>query len=371
MTCPPASAAAIEALKHHAQSVLDADVEHYGTSRSSSSSKRFLSTIITSGTLQDKVSALTLAIQESPLHNVKAFQSLFALASKRSRTQAAGALGALVDLLGPGSLLPPSRRLRAFSAQPALLAALRNAAIIHWKEGDDLPRPLTDTDLVYWLYEDWLKEAFFKVVMLLETWTSDEIEFSRMKGIDFVYALLKEKPEQEANLLRLLVDKLGDRERRVSSRASFLLLQLQILHPRMKHVIVDTIDKELLLDPARGTRARYCAINTLNQTILSSREPDLVTRLLDIYFKLFSDLLEDRKADGPDQDGRPAAAKPLNGGPKGGASRPPQKRHPRKNKPAPASASDNQGPETDEKLVSAILTGINRAVPFASVVESG
>jgi len=57
---------------------------------------------MTSGTLSDKVSALTLVVQESPVHTTKSFDSLLTLAKKRSRGQAVTALGALKDLLGVG-----------------------------------------------------------------------------------------------------------------------------------------------------------------------------------------------------------------------------------------------------------------------------
>ena len=57
-----------------------------------------------SGTLEDKVSALTLLIQESPLHTMKAFENLLGLARKKSRNQALLALGALKDLLGQGEI---------------------------------------------------------------------------------------------------------------------------------------------------------------------------------------------------------------------------------------------------------------------------
>jgi ribosome biogenesis protein MAK21 len=281
------------------------------------------------------------------------------LASKKNRTQATGALGALVDLLGPGSILPPSRKLRTFVTQPTLLASVSNAAAFRWEEGDELPRPLTRTDLIYWLYEDWLKGTYFQVILLLEAWVSDDVEYSRIKGMDFAYCLLKEKPEQEANLLRLLVDKLGDRERRVSSRASYLILQLQTLHPGMRPVIVEAIDKDLLLDPARCIRARYHAINTLNQTLLTNKESDIAKRLLEIYFGLFATLLEVRQL-GTVSDGHAtlgAKRKAHNG------CRP-QSCH-GKWMNAPLSSPANTT-EAVDKLVTAILTGVNRAIPFVS-----
>ena len=62
---------------------------------------------MSSGTMNDKVSALTLAVQESPVHNVRALEALLSLASKKNRSQAIIALAAIVDLMGPGLVLRP------------------------------------------------------------------------------------------------------------------------------------------------------------------------------------------------------------------------------------------------------------------------
>ncbi|TEA10375.1 Ribosome biogenesis protein NOC1 [Colletotrichum sidae] len=336
-------AGATNSLKLYAQDLLDADAMAYSKSVLASSSRKFLSTIMSSGTLSDKVSALTLAIQESPLHNVKAFESLLGLASKRSRAQAIGALGALVDLLGPGLVLPPNRRLRTFQSQLGLLGALQEANVRSWSPGQPLPSRMTDAHLIQWAYEDWLKVSYFKVIQLLEVWCNDEIEYSRTRSLDFVYGLLKDKPEQETNLLRLLVNKLGDKDRKISSRVSYLLLQLQNSHPGMKQIIIRGIEQEVLLRPGQTFRAKYHATNTLNQTILSSREVATAEALLSIYFAIFVTLLNSSvlgRVPAEDASERPASVA----------------------KESSVSAER----QTADKLVTAVLTGINRAVPFVS-----
>ncbi|KAL9944792.1 hypothetical protein ACHAO5_005573 [Verticillium nonalfalfae] len=301
-----------------------------------------------SGTLTDKVSALTLAIQESPLHNIKAFDALMSLASKRSRGQAIGALGALVDLLGPGLILPSSRRLKTFHSQRGLLGVLQKHNIRRWTTSQQLPGALTEAHLIGWAYEDWLKATYFQIIQYLEVWCGDEIEYSRTRSLDFVFALLKDKPEQETNLLRLLVNKLGDRDRKISSRASYLLLQLQNSHPGMKLVVIRAVEQEVLLRPGQSSRAKYYAVGTLNQTILSTRDPKTAEALLSCYFEIFVTLLKGSvlgREDAPKDDstsgvrGRSQRGKPK-------TATPPTER------------------DAVEKLVSAVLTGINRAAPF-------
>lgn len=342
----------VQVLKDHAKNLLDADSALYSTTILSSSSHKFLSTIMASGTMSDKVSALTLAIQESPLHTSRPFDALISLAAKKSRSQAIIALNAVVDLLGPGLVLPANRRLRQFRIQPALIGALQAANVTKWSSDKPLPAGLTPQHLIYWAYEEWLKEAYFRVIQLLETWATDEVDYSRSRSIDFIYNLLKEKPEQEANLLKLLVNKLGDRDRKVASRTSYLMLQLQTSHPGMKAIILKTVEQEVLLRPGQTIRARYYGVNTLNQTILSTKEADVAEALIKIYFDQFTILLKSGDLGLPMGDEVTKAGEEEN--------KDKRKRGP-KAKPTSVQAGDSS-----EKLVSAILTGINRAVPFTS-----
>jgi len=90
----------IDELHTYANTLLEAENAAYNASHlAGSSSHKFLSTIMASGTLEDKVSALTLLVQESPLHTMKAFENLLGLAKKKSRNQALMAVAALKDLL--------------------------------------------------------------------------------------------------------------------------------------------------------------------------------------------------------------------------------------------------------------------------------
>jgi ribosome biogenesis protein MAK21 len=350
--------AAISNLKSYAISLLEADSNLYASKHlSSSSSHRFLSAIMSSGTLSDKVSALTLVIQESPVHTTKSFDSLLLLAKKRSRGQAVTALGALKDLLGVGVVLPANRRLRTFVAQPGLLGTLQETSITTWHHGQILPGAVTKAHLISWAFEDWLKEAYFDMIKVLEGWCSDEVEYARSRAVTYVYELLKEKPEQEANLLRLLVNKLGDPDKKIASRTSYLLLQLQVSHPLMKPIIIQSIENELLLRPGQSAHAKYYAINTLNQTILSAKEEGVAKKLLGIYFELFVSLLKK-----PEPKSLDAPVVNRKGQIQGGGAPMGKKAKAKATKAEEANAAKE---ETTEKMISAVLTGVNRAFPFA------
>lgn len=339
----------IQKLYEHAKSLLDIENGAFRASQRSSS-QHFYSTVIASGTLSDKISALTLAVQESPLHNVRALETLINLAKKRSRAQAVDVLRALKDLFSQGSLLPSDRKLHTFSANPSLLGAIANTN--SWKPGDALPGSLQPEHLIVWAYESWLKEKYFEVLEALEVWCNDEIEFSKSRAINFVYELLKEKPEQEANLLRLLTNKLGDPSKKIASQTSYLLMQLMAVHPLMKMTIISSIESELLFRPGQSLHAKYYAAITLNQTALSSKEDEVASKLLSIYFSLFVGLLKpvsDQKYVTTDNLG-PKTVKSVH--------RKSSEKH-LSNDPENSQAGDLR-----EKLTSAILTGINRAYPY-------
>lgn len=314
---------------------------------------------MSSGTLSDKISALTLSVQESPLHNMKALESLLGLARKRSRGQAVEVLGALKDLFGPGSLLPPDRRLRVFGSQPGLSAAFGSRDT--WNPGDMLPAPLTESHLVCWAYEDWLKSFYFEVIKILETWCNDEIVFARSKAVDYVYQLLKEKSEQEANLLRLLVNKLGDLDKKVASKTSYNILQLETTHPLMKPTIISSIESDLLFRPGQSLHAKYYATITLNQTVLSGKEDNVARKLLEIYFDLFVKLLQPPETEKPAVSGVNAVVLNSKGEVQGGGGASGKKAQ-RKSKPKEKGTDTNE--ELREKMLSAVLTGVNRAMPY-------
>lgn len=341
----------LEDAHEYAKKLLNTENQAQESVRDSTTSK-FYSTIVSSGTLSDKTSALTLAVQESPIHNVKALESLVALARKRSRAQAVDVLSSLKDLFAQGSVLPSDRKLRHFSQQPALLTALSGQT--KFSPTAPLPGGLEKVHLLLWAFESYLKDQYFEIIKILEVWCNDEIEFARTRAVTFVYELLKEKPEQEANLLRLLVNKLGDSNKKIASRASYLLLQLQLSHPLMKYNIISVIESDILFRPGQTYHAKYYAVITLNQTVLSRTDEKTAAKLLDIYFRLFVTLLK-QKAD--------AEAVQNKGGKKQHEQKLNKKQTKKRDEALKGLA---QQEELREKLFAGLLTGVNRAYPFTN-----
>ncbi|KAI9879392.1 MAG: hypothetical protein M1830_008611 [Pleopsidium flavum] len=364
-TIPPVQTQVLERVRGHAMSLLEIDNKHYLSSdHASSSSSRFYSTIMASGTLSDKVSALTLVVQESPVHNMKALESLLNLARKRNRGQAVDVLKALKDLLAQGAVLPPNRKLRSFIHQPCLASAFHLSSRRDWEPGHPLPGSLQDAHLVSWAYEDWLKNTYFELLKVLERWCNDEVEFARGRAVSYVWELLKDKPEQESNLLRLLVNKIGDPEKKIASKVSFLLLKLESIHPLMKPTVISAVESELLFRPGQSSHAKYYAIITLNQTVLSAKEGLVATKLLDIYFSLFVSLLKRPEETKTAFTGSIATKLNKKGQIQGGGGL--AGKHSRR-KIASRHRGNGLDDELREKMISAVLTGVNRAIPFTTI----
>ncbi|KAA8915723.1 hypothetical protein TRICI_002130 [Trichomonascus ciferrii] len=153
----------------------------------SGSQKQFLSQLLTSGTLSDKIGALILLIQSAPVHSMKHFDTLLALCKKKARRTALQGVAALKDLFVGGVL--PDKKLKWFKNQPVC--------------------PNTPKEwLILWAFEDWLKTYYFNLLQILETLSHDTIANIRSNCVVHIIDLLKSKPEQEVNLLRLGVNKL-------------------------------------------------------------------------------------------------------------------------------------------------------------------
>ncbi|KAJ2774558.1 RNA-binding ribosome biosynthesis protein mak21, partial [Coemansia nantahalensis] len=320
----------------------------------STADRSFVSNILSSGTLTDRVSALTLIVQESPVHNLRSLRQLMQMVQKKNRREALLAVGCVKDLMLL-NLLPADRKLKHFVDQPIAAAGVTNA---HW---------------ILWAFEDKLKRHYFDLIQVMEAMSYDPVLHTRQNMVAFFEDLLEKKPEQEQNLLRLLVNKLGDKERQLAAKASYLILRLLNAHPNMKHIVVRTIQELLLTRSSTKERAQYYTMITLNQVVLSSKDAATANLLLDVYFTFFKKLLgataaADAEAEEPSAEG---ASKPAGPAAKKGAKqvRMGQKALRQAKEEAEKKRTEEER-SMDNRLLAAILTGLNRALPFCQLEDS-
>ncbi|OLL25567.1 hypothetical protein NEOLI_001132 [Neolecta irregularis DAH-3] len=303
----------------------------------SKSDRQFLGSILKSGTLNDRISALTLVIQQSPVHSVRYFNNILAMTKKKSRNEALQAVGALQDLFTTGVL--PDRKLKYMKQQYGV--------------GFNV---IDKQRMLLWAFEDFLKTFYFEYLQQIEKLLFDPLPFVRSQVLNYVFLLLRDRPEQEQNLLRLLVNKLGDNDKKIAAKASYNLLQLQHAHPAMKRVVLREIEN--MIRRSSTHHVQYYSIITLNQTVLTSKNTELANKLIEIYFTFFAQLLQM-----PIEDDKPPKEKKwllYKYKEKGG-------RRNDKSQEAKEKRNKDLIEVTHSKLISAVLTGINRAFPFSQM----
>ncbi|WFD42226.1 RNA-binding ribosome biosynthesis protein mak21 [Malassezia psittaci] len=318
---------------------------------------QFARTLLTSnkaGTLSDRISAVTLLLQNSPLHNIKSLETLMAMAAKPSREEASRATRALADWFASGGGLGPSK-LKYFRDQPLLPEA---AAVF-----SNATTQALRVCVCVWAFEDLLKKSYFAFVQILERQTHDTLLFMRKQSVTQVFTLLRDKPEQEHNLLRLLSNKLGDPDRSVASKASTHLMELLHAHPLMKTIVLREVSEMVLRsqvkahekDASKGhgnQHATYYGVLTLNQTLFTSQDAELCNEVFSVYFQLFEVCLAKEEHEEKEEKEQKSRDK---------------KRWRDTKVTADRNRVNKTASDVDSRLLAAILTGIRRVFPFTSL----
>ena len=311
---PPNESQAVS-LRLLASNAYEAEVGAFALSqrRAHGADHRIVQRLTAAGTVKDRVAALTVQAQESSFHCLPHLRSLLSLAERPRPEVKLAATDALCDLFLQ-RLLPPDRQLYSFERRSFPPNAY-NRGGDGSGSGDHLPND-TLSFLLQAHYEAELKELYAKVVTLVEAGSRDSLMHIKQKMIGQLYAMLSARPEQERRLLASLINKLGDPEKKVASRLAYLLNQLTVHHPAMKAVILAEIQKFVLRSNVSEASQYYSAV-CMNQMILTRSEPQIAHTLVLIYLSLFA-----------------------------------------------ARASAEGGKPLGSRMLSCILSGIHRAIPF-------
>ncbi|OWR42787.1 putative CCAAT/enhancer binding protein zeta [Danaus plexippus plexippus] len=295
----------IEELRKEASSALHGDTLAYETksSKSGSSDQQWARTLLTKGTIGDRVAAATILIQDNPLYNLTALRNLINNVKPAKKKDGIVIIDAVSELL-VSELLIPDTKLRTFQQHPLHV-------IDEITSGNKQARRNV---LKLWYYEDQLKELYGTYVEALNKFAHDTVDANKEKSISAMSYLLMHHPEREKMLLTNIINKLGDPSQTVASKVIYHLCQLLYNHPNMKSVVLAEIEK-MLFRSNISPRAQYYGVCFLNQFFLGKDDSRIAENLIRIYFSFFK-------------------------------------------------ASIKKG-EIDSRLMSAILTGVKRAYPFA------
>ena len=293
----------LKALLAKSKEIYDSQCEAFQSSRSvSGANQEWFKSVVSKGTLRDKISALTIAIQECGIYCLSFVEQLFTMTKHANSRESLFAIEGLREVFYD-QLLPSDRKLRYFDQSLQLLAASPSKRA-----------------LVVWYFEDSIKKIYLQYLQVLEGQLKDPAAFHRCKILSIVWELFVAKPEQEQSNLALILNKLGDKDNKVSSKATYLLLLTSQKHSNMLPVLVRET-RMVIGNPTASLRSIYYGLIFLNQIMLTPDSVAVSNLLIETYFEVFQRLL-----------------------------------------------TMKQSQETS-KSISAILTGINRAFPFGQLKE--
>nr|XP_012144475.1 PREDICTED: CCAAT/enhancer-binding protein zeta isoform X1 [Megachile rotundata]XP_012144476.1 PREDICTED: CCAAT/enhancer-binding protein zeta isoform X1 [Megachile rotundata] len=304
--------AEVSELKATAKRYLDGETSIFQLkeSKSSNSETTWLKTALSQGTTSDKIAAAIVLVQDNPKYNLSRLTMLINQVRIAKHNQCNMIITSLRDLF-LSDLLHPQFKLLKFEEQDLNRLTETNSEDTLIKT-DALKKKL----MAHWYFEDQLREHYERFVISLGTIASDTVDANREIAISVMTDLLIGNAEQEHKLLELIVNKIGDPSSKVGSKVIFCLNKLLHEHPNMKPVVLVEIEK-ILFRKNVAQRAQYYAICLLTQFILSKDDEKIASTLIEVYFAFFKACLK-----------------------KG---------------------------EPDSRMMAAILTGVNRAFPFAKM----
>jgi ribosome biogenesis protein MAK21 len=285
-----------------------------------SSDQQWLDGIIKSGTLSDKIAALTLRVSESPVHELETLDLLVAMANKKEQRISKLALESLKDLL-INNLLPSNRKLTPLSNKP-------------------LGHPeMTIKLLLLFKYENELILRIIQIINALEYGLQSNLEYYKKYCMEIVFDWLNQKPEQEARLLRILVNKMGDPNNKILLKCNEVLRKLCKNHPGMVPIVITEI-WQLIGRENIQPRVMYSGVIYLSQIRLNDGNDEInsniALKLIEYYIHIFEKTLDMQQSSS----------------------------HGHESKKKSKSSNSNHNNEYSSKLLSIVLIGINRIFPY-------
>lgn len=238
---------------------------------------KWYKTLSESGTLKDKIMALSLIVKNDPGSSLEYVRSLMKMANKKDRKQAFIAVDSLQELFTK-HLLPENRKLKPFKQAIA--------------EAEASKTPLTDGKLTEIYHEHMLRSVYIEYVDMLSAYCNDQLDYFKKLAISIISDCLMERPEREETLLSLLINKLGDPNNEIAKHTIQNVLRILKKHNNMTAVVTGEIQQYL---ERVKTPALYFYISLLNKIVFFEDDIDYITNVLKIYFSQFKRLSKERE----------------------------------------------------------------------------
>lgn len=333
-----------------------------GQSKTSNSDEQWVENTMRKGTLKDRIAAMSVTVSTDPLHKFYALDGLMSMVGcdggKTNSRVAQFAAEALEDLF-INTLLPPDRKLLTLAQRPLSQYENNNDGnnrnnldmengAKKKKKSNNSKKSLSPRILLLWRFEEMIKEKYESYLRQHMARTLQEgAELQKIATLRSAGNLLISTPEGEVRLLNMMVNKLGDPDKKTAAAAGHQLRLVLQEHQNMQSVIAREV-QQLAHRPHLAPKALYNCIVFLNQLQLKRDEPtpsidddnesdrnitnqsskssSLPASLIKTYFRLFEVAVQQNKKK--------------------------------------ASSKDEFGGSMKSRLLSALLTGVNRAHPY-------
>ncbi|XP_018019040.1 ribosome biogenesis protein NOC1-like [Hyalella azteca] len=267
---------------------------------------RFRRQIFAQGAMKDRITAHILQLTEWPVQSLSHLAKLCDFVSANKESHLKEILKSLTEVLN-NSLLPKGLVAKQFEEH----------------DFKKFLQPLITTDrqkaytiLMLWYYEDQLKLLYTRLVTALKQVVSSGSPSAKLTAVQLLLQMLGNHPKQETEIiLQVLTNKLGDLDKSVANAVIFGVRNLIIRRPALKNTLVD-VCAEFLFRPNQRKNTQLNCIQLLKDVFFTKDDVGLVQKMIRLYFGFFK-------------------------------------------------ACTKTG-EVDGKLMSAILRGLNRALPYAT-----
>ncbi len=333
----------------------------FNQGKNSSSDEKWVESTMRKGTLKDRIAAMSVTLSTDPLHKFYALDGLMSMVGCSSSSNDGGKVNSRVaqltaeamEDLFTNTLLPPDRKLLTLAQRPLAQYEISGGGDNDNETGKTKNKTKKSTGkkslspriLLLWRFEEMIKEKYeLYLRQYMAKTLQDGAELQKIATLRSAGNLLTSVPEGEVQLLNMMVNKLGDPEKKTAAAAGHQLRLVLQEHSNMQNIVAREV-QQLAHRPHLAPKALYNCIVFLNQLQLKREDPIAVTideegnniskkhesyslpaSLIKTYFRLFEVAVQ-------------------------------QNQKKKKSK-------DDSGGSMKSRLLSALLTGVNRAHPY-------
>lgn len=223
--------------------------------------------ILKSGTFTDKVSALAIEVRDRPKLALDQIQSLIAMTETKNRKQAILALNSLYEIF-TDILLPKGKVLNNFKTA---LANRKNRG---------------DNDLFEAYYEHLLREYFLRFLGCIQRNLNDDLSFFRQRNIELLGQLLEHIPPIYQNIFPILVNKFGDKDKKLITVINNMLGKLIFKQKTLTLPLIKEIE-QFAMRPNNPEDAQFYSVNFLFAMNYKEMDSSTLIYLTNLLFRLF------------------------------------------------------------------------------------